>query len=248
MKIVIFHENPEFIRNSSVLEFKESNPPNQTNEPTKKESNRKKKNRIKMSRKFPFMKSIEDVSKIDNLNGSHSTSLNQYKVSKTDFSAMVRFDKVVYDHGKYAILGNHPKILRFRSLAWSIRSLSWSISLKVCDHYRVRSSAMIVYFQWNIVSLNGSLESSIGSVQRSFTFCSMIVYCRSKDYLFSQDRKVGCAFLMVSSLYSPMQNSGQMIIRKTHPTLLKIWSDPTWIIPDFNSMIFHEITCFSWFF
>ena len=112
-----FHENPEFIRNSSVLEFKESNPPNQTNEPTKKESNRKKKNRIKMSRKFPFMKSIEDVSKIDNLNGSHSTSLNQYKVSKTDFSAMVRFDKVVYDHGKYAILGNHPKILRFRSLA-----------------------------------------------------------------------------------------------------------------------------------
>ena len=38
-----------------------------------------------MSRKFPFMKSIEDVSKIDNLNGSHSTSLNQYKVSTTDF-------------------------------------------------------------------------------------------------------------------------------------------------------------------
>ena len=31
------------------------------------------------------MKSIEDVSKIDNLNGSHSTSLNQYKVSKTEF-------------------------------------------------------------------------------------------------------------------------------------------------------------------
>ena len=70
--------------NSSVLEFKESNPPNQTNEPTKKESNRKKKNRIKMSRKFPFMKSIEDVSKIDNLNGSHSASLNQYKVSFTE--------------------------------------------------------------------------------------------------------------------------------------------------------------------
>ena len=77
---------PDFTNISSVLEFKESNPPNQTNEPTKKESNRKKKNRIKMSRKFPFMKSIEDVSKIDNLNGSHSTSLNQYKVSKTDFS------------------------------------------------------------------------------------------------------------------------------------------------------------------
>ena len=81
MKIVIFHENPDFTNISSVLEFKESNPPNQTNEPTKKESSRKKKNRIKMSRKFPFMKSIEDVSKIDNLNGSHSTSLNQYKVS-----------------------------------------------------------------------------------------------------------------------------------------------------------------------
>ena len=85
MKIVIFHENPDFNNISSVLEFKESNPPNQTNEPTKKESSRKKKNRIKMSRKFPFMKSIEDVSKIDNLNGSHSTSLNQYKVSKTEF-------------------------------------------------------------------------------------------------------------------------------------------------------------------
>ena len=107
MKIVIFHEIPEFIHNFSVLEFKESNPPNQTNEPTKKESSRKKKNRIKMSRKFPFMKSIEDVSKIDNLNGSHSTSLNQYKVSKIDFFAMVRSDKVVYDHRTYAILGNH---------------------------------------------------------------------------------------------------------------------------------------------
>ena len=71
---------------SSVLEFKESNPPNQTNEPTKKESSRKKKNRIKMSRKFPFMKSIEDVSKIDNLNGSHSASLNQYKVSFTEIT------------------------------------------------------------------------------------------------------------------------------------------------------------------
>lgn len=67
----------------NVLEFKESNPPNQTNEPTKKESSRKKKNRIKMSRKFPFMKSIEDVSKIDNLNGSHSTSLNQYKEAES---------------------------------------------------------------------------------------------------------------------------------------------------------------------
>ena len=86
----LFLENPEFTGNSSVLEFKESNPPNQTNEPTKKESSRKKKNRIKMSRKFPFMKSIEDVSKIDNLNGSHSTSLNQYKVSKSFFRP-VRF-------------------------------------------------------------------------------------------------------------------------------------------------------------
>ena len=85
-----FSWNSEFTDDSSVLEFKESNPPNQTNEPTKKESSRKKKNRIKMSRKFPFMKSIEDVSKIDNLNGSHSTSLNQYKVSKSFFRP-VRF-------------------------------------------------------------------------------------------------------------------------------------------------------------
>ena len=121
MKIVIFHEIPEFIHNFSVLEFKESNPPNQTNEPTKKESSRKKKNRIKMSRKFPFMKSIEDVSKIDNLNGSHSASLNQYKVSKPDFSGPIRLCTIMESMRSWGIIPRFQDPDRCR---------------EVYDHYR----------------------------------------------------------------------------------------------------------------
>ena len=61
----------------SILEFKDTNPPNLTTDLGRSENSRKKKKKLKMSRKFPFMKSIEDVTNVD-LNGTHSPP--QYQV------------------------------------------------------------------------------------------------------------------------------------------------------------------------
>ena len=58
----------------TIQEFKESNPPNVTVEtPTKKDSRSKKgrkakKNGLKGTRRFPFFKSCDDVSRVD-MNG-----------------------------------------------------------------------------------------------------------------------------------------------------------------------------------